>query len=162
MNELVIVGKTVSTHGIKGELKVISDFEYADRVYVVGNKILINNIEHTISSIRYHKNYILLGIDNLNNINNVLEFVGYNIYYKKIDLNLDSNEYLLSDLVGMEVYDNNVLLGTVKEVVLGAANNFIRVNNTKEFLIPIIPEYIIKIDKDNKKVLTKDANNLIV
>ena len=43
MNELIIIGKTVSTHGIKGELKVISDFEYTDKAYVIGNKILINN-----------------------------------------------------------------------------------------------------------------------
>ncbi len=79
MNELIIIGKTVSTHGIKGELKVISDFEYIDKAYVIGNKILINNIEHIISSVRYHKQYILLGIDNLTNINDILEYVGYNI-----------------------------------------------------------------------------------
>ena len=32
MNEMVIIGKTVSTHGIKGELKVISDFEYIQSI----------------------------------------------------------------------------------------------------------------------------------
>ena len=56
MNEMVYIGKTVSTFGIKGELKVISDFEFCDKAYKINNKILINNIEHIISGVRYHKN----------------------------------------------------------------------------------------------------------
>ena len=162
MDELVIVGKTVSTHGIKGELKVISNFEYADKVYNVGNIILINNIEHTITSIRYHKNYILLGIDNLDNINNVLEYVGYNIYYKRYNLGLKEDEYLLSDLVGMEVYDKDELIGIVKEIELGTINNFLRVSSSKDFLIPIIPEFIVKVDRENKKIITNNTKDLII
>ena len=69
MNEMIFIGKTVSTHGIKGELKVISEFERKDLAFQVGKTVLINNIEHRISSIRYHKNYILMGIDDLDNIN---------------------------------------------------------------------------------------------
>ena len=59
MNEMIYIGKTVSTFGIKGELKVISDFEKCDKAYKIGNRVLINNIEHVISGIRYHKNNIL-------------------------------------------------------------------------------------------------------
>ena len=158
MNEMIIIGKTVSTHGIKGELKVISDFEYLDKAYVIGNKILINNIEHTISSVRYHKQYILLGIDNLTNINDILEYVGYNIYIAKSDLSLDDNEYLLSDLVGLNVIDEGNNIGTVSEIVKGNSSDYIRVNN--EFLVPIIPEYIIKIDINNKQIITSNAISL--
>ena len=32
MNEMIYIGKTVSTFGIKGELKVISDFEKCDKL----------------------------------------------------------------------------------------------------------------------------------
>ena len=158
MNELIIIGKTVSTHGIKGELKVISDFEYIDKAYVVGNKILINNIEHIISSVRYHKQYILLGIDNLTNINDVLEYVGYNIYIAKSDLALDENEYLLSDLVGLNVIDDGKNIGIVSEIVKGNSSDYIRINN--EFLVPIIPEYIIKVDINNKQIITNNASSL--
>ena len=56
MNEMIYIGKTVSTFGIKGELKVISDFEYCDKAYKVGNKVLINNIEHIMLPFsRFHK-----------------------------------------------------------------------------------------------------------
>jgi len=158
MNEMIVIGKTVSTHGIKGELKVVSNFEYKEKAYIIDNKILINNIEHTISSVRYHKQYILLGIDDLTNINDVLEFVGYNIYIARSDLKLDENEYLLKDLVGLDVIDDNKSIGKVSEIVMGNSSNYIRIND--EFLVPIIPEYIVKIDINNKQIITKNADSL--
>ena len=50
MNEMIYIGKTVSTFGIKGELKVISDFEKCVKAYKVGNKTMyiskpVQNIE---------------------------------------------------------------------------------------------------------------------
>mgnify|MGYP000557384191 FL=1 len=161
MNEMIYIGKTVSTFGIKGELKVISDFEYCDRAYQVNKKILINNIEHVISGIRYHKNYVLLKIDNLNNINDILKYVGFNIYIKRIDLGLKESEYLYKDLINSEVIDDdNTKLGKVIEVLNGN-NVLIKVKGSKEFLIPLIDNYISKFDLNKKILYTKNAKELI-
>lgn len=161
MNEMIYIGKTVSTFGIKGELKVISDFEYCDRAYQVNKKILINNIEHVISGIRYHKNYVLLKIDNLNNINDILKYVGFNIYIKRIDLGLKGCEYLYKDLINSEVIDDdNTKLGKVIEVLNGN-NVLIKVKGNKEFLIPLIDNYISKFDLNKKILYTKNAKELI-
>lgn len=160
MNEMIYIGKTVSTFGIKGELKVISDFEYCDKAYKVGNKVLINNIEHIISSIRYHKNYVLLKIDNLNNINDILKYVGFNIYIKRLDLNLSKDEFLYKDLINSEVIDeDDTKLGKVIEVVKGI-NVLIKVKGTKEFYIPLIDNYVKKFDLDKKILYTKNAKEL--
>lgn len=161
MNEMIYVGKTVSTFGIKGELKVISDFEYCDRAYQVNKKILINNIEHVISGIRYHKNYVLLKIDNLNNINDILKYVGFNIYIKRIDLGLKEDEYLYKDLINSEVIDDdNTKLGKVIEILNGN-NVLIKVKGTKEFFIPLIANYVSKFDLNKKILYTKNAKELI-
>lgn len=160
MNEMIYIGKTVSTFGIKGELKVISDFEYCDKAYKVGNKVLINNIEHIISSIRYHKNYILLKIDNLNNINDILKYVGFNIYIKRLDLNLSKDEFLYKDLINSEVIDeDDTKLGKIIEVVNGI-NVLIKVKGTKEFYIPLIDNYVKRFDLDKKILYTKNAKEL--
>lgn len=161
MNEMIYIGKTVSTFGIKGELKVISDFEYCDRAYQVNKKILINNIEYVISGIRYHKNYVLLKIDNLNNINDILKYVGFNIYIKRIDLGLKESEYLYKDLINSEVIDDdNTKLGKIIEVLNGN-NVLIKVKGSKEFLIPLIDNYISKFDLNKKILYTKNAKELI-
>lgn len=160
MNEMIYIGKTVSTFGIKGELKVISDFEYCDKAYKVGNKVLINNIEHIISSIRYHKNCVLLKIDNLNNINDILKYVGFNIYIKRLDLNLSKDEFLYKDLINSEVVDeDDTKLGKIIEVVNGI-NVLIKVKGTKEFYIPLIDNYVKRFDLDKKILYTKNAKEL--
>lgn len=160
MNEMIYIGKTVSTFGIKGELKVISDFEYCDKAYKVGNKVLINNIEHIISRIRYHKNYVLLKIDNLNNINDILKYVGFNIYIKRLDLNLSKDEFLYKDLINSEVVDeDDTKLGKIIEVVNGI-NVLIKVKGTKEFYIPLINNYVKRFDLDKKILYTKNAKEL--
>lgn len=161
MNEMIYIGKTVSTFGIKGELKVISDFEYNDKAYKVGNKILINNTTHTISEVRYHKKYILLKIDNLNNINDILEYIGYNIYIKRIDLNLNNNEYLYKDLINSKVICENEVIGTIIEVLNGY-NVLLKVKGIKEFYIPLIDNYIEKFDITNKILYTKNTKELII
>lgn len=161
MNEMIYIGKTVSTFGIKGELKVISDFEYCDRAYQIDKKILINNIEHVISGIRYHKNYVLLKIDNLKNINDILKYVGFNIYIKRIDLGLKEDEYLYKDLINSEVIDDdNTKLGKVIEILNGN-NVLIKVKGTKEFFIPLIANYVSKFDLNKKILYTKNAKELI-
>lgn len=162
MNEMIYIGKTVSTFGIKGELKVISDFEKYDKAYKIGNKVLINNIEHVISGVRYHKNYILLEIDNLKNINDILKYVGFNIYIKRLDLHLEENEFLYKDLIDSDVIDDDGSnLGKIIEVKQGT-NLLIKVKNSKKFYIPYVDEYIIKFDLNNKKLYTKNAKDLIL
>lgn len=162
MNEMIYIGKTVSTFGIKGELKVISDFEKCDKAYKIGNKILINNIEHVISGIRYHKNYILLEIDDLKNINNILKYVGFNIYIKRMDLHLEENEFLYKDLINSDVIDDDGSnLGKIIEVEQGV-NLLIKVKSSKEFYIPYVDEYIISFDLNNKKLYTKNTKDLIL
>lgn len=159
MDELVVIGKTVTTFGIKGELKVISDFEYIEKAFKVGNHVLINNIEHVITNVRYHKNNILLTIDDLDNINKVLEYVGFNIYIKRLDLNLKEGEYLLKDLINVKIIDDKKDdLGVITEVLMGSPNNFVRVNDS--FLVPLIDHYIESFDKNNNILYTKNVKDL--
>ena len=42
----VYIGKIVNTHGIKGEIRLLSDFPFKDKVFVVGNNILVDDIEY--------------------------------------------------------------------------------------------------------------------
>ena len=41
MEEYIYIGKIVNTHGIKGEIRILSDFEKKDSVFVVGMPIYI-------------------------------------------------------------------------------------------------------------------------
>ena len=62
MNNYVFVGKIVNSFGIKGELKIRSDFEYKDRIFKNNFNIFIGNdkLKEVISSYRIHKGYDLI------------------------------------------------------------------------------------------------------
>ena len=41
MDDFIYVGKIVNTHGLKGEIRILSDFEYKEKVFVPGMTIYI-------------------------------------------------------------------------------------------------------------------------
>ena len=40
----VYIGKVVNTHGIKGEIRILSHFPYKNKVFIVHHKIIINDL----------------------------------------------------------------------------------------------------------------------
>ena len=53
------VGKLVNTHGLKGEVRILSDFRHKKNVFVKGMKLYIGKKkeEFTINTYRFHKIY---------------------------------------------------------------------------------------------------------
>lgn len=163
MNELVCIGKVINFFGIKGELKVLTNFDKKELVYKVGMPIKIKEEDLKITSIRVHKNYYLIRVNDINDINKITKYIGYNIYVKKEDIILEEDDYLLEELIGATVIEGNKNIGKVTEVYTSNYNNYVRVlYNKKSYLIPIIKEYIIKFDRDKKILYTNNALSLII
>ena len=99
----VYIGKIVSTHGIKGELKIKSDFPYKDKVFVVGNELIIEETAYEIKSYRVHKNFDMVTLDNYHDINEVLFLLKKDVYFNKDSLELDDSEILDEDLIKFTV-----------------------------------------------------------
>ena len=158
--EYVNVGKIVNTFGIKGELKIVSRFEMADKVFKVHNKIMINNNVYEISGMRIHKNNYLVEIDNLKDINLVEHLIGNDVFFNKADLNLGDNDYLISDLVGFVVKEDDKEYGEVTDYDDNKINPVIKVNN--KFYIPLKGDFIVNVDKVNKIIYGKNISSLVL
>lgn len=160
--EKVYIGKIVNTHGIKGELRILSDFEFKDKAFKVNTEIYIDNEKHIIKSYRKHKNYDMITIDNYNNINDVLYLLKKKVYKMKNELDLSDEEILDSDLLTYKVIDKNKNCGIIKEIFLASpTNKIIRVLFDKEVLIPINSPMIKKIDKKLKIVEVELIDGMI-
>ena len=42
---MIYVGKIVNTHGIKGELRILSNFKYKNEIFKINNFLYIDNIK---------------------------------------------------------------------------------------------------------------------
>lgn len=149
----VFIGKIVSTHGIKGELKILSDFPYKNKVFVVDKKIIIDDKEYTIKSYRVHKNFDMVTLDDYKDINEVLFLLKKNVYIEKDKLNLNDNEVLDEELITYKVLTNDGKSGIIKEIFQASkTNKILRVLFDDEVLIPMNSPMIVKIDKKSKCV----------
>ncbi len=161
MEELIIVGKVINFFGIKGELKVKSNFDKKEKVFKEGNHILINNEVLKITSVRIHKNNYLIRVNDIFDINLVTKYIGYNVYFRKSDLGLTDKEYILEELIGATVMDNLDNIGEVIEIYTSSNMNYIKVEyNNKTYLIPLIDEYIDYFNRDTKTIYTNNGKSL--
>ena len=150
----VYVGKIVSTHGIKGEVKIISDFEYKDKVFVVGNKLLIDDRDYIIKSYRHHKNFEMVTLNDYKDINEVLFLMKKKVFIDEEELNLLDNEVLDEELVTYNVVTTDGEEGKILEVFFASpGNKILRVMLEKEVLIPVKSPMLKEINKKDKKVL---------
>ena len=150
----VYIGKIVSTHGIKGEIRILSDFPFKDKVFVVGNKLIVDDREYEIKSYSVHKNFDMVTLDDYHDINEVLFLMKKSVYFDKDSLNLSDSEVLDEELITYEVLTNDGKKGIIKEIFMASANNkIIRVMLDKEYLIPVNSPMLEKIDKKNKCIV---------
>ncbi len=164
--EYISIGKILNFHGIKGEAKVGFSTEglikKSKKVFAGENKKELN-----VSSIRFHKNFAIIKFEEINSINELLEFKGKNIYLDKkiIQKNLDKNEFLIDDLIDMKVFDNEEnYIGFVQEIQKSPANDIICVKseNRKDLiLIPFVSEIVPIVDIELKKIIIKPIEGLL-
>lgn len=144
---MIYIGDLVNTHGIKGEVRIISDFKYKDIIFKKGNYLYIGNDKLEVNSYRKHKNYDMVTFTNINDINDVLKYKGKSVY-------INEEEYVFpgilpEKLIGYEVYSDKKL-GVVKEILITPAHEILVVENERgTFQVPYVDAFIREI-KDKK------------
>ena len=157
--EFINIGKIVNTHGIKGELRILSDFRHKDKVFKKGMKFYVGKEkeEFTVNSYRFHKIFDMVTFKGFTNINEVLYLKGRQVYINKSDLVLDDGEVYIEDLIGYDVIIGEKKLGKVTGVMYNSkANDNLKVGDV---LIPYVKDLIIKIE-DNK-IYFQDIGGLL-
>lgn len=147
---LVYIGKLVNTHGIKGEVRIISDFKYKKDVFKIDNIIYIDNTKYKINSYRVHKNFDMVTLSSINSIDDALKLKGSNVYIDRNDYTF--NGYLDEDLINLDVYDNGAFKGKVVEILKGVKYDILVIDGIKRHLIPNIDKFIKNVDLENKKI----------
>jgi len=157
-----LIGKLVNTHGLKGEVRILSDFKYKDRVFIPEMKIYIgkDKVCETIKTYRHHKIFEMITMDGYNDINEVLKYKGDYVFVNKEDIKLNENEYLDEDIIGLYVYVGERELGTVRKIENHNGNEILVVNGEKDYLIPYNFDIIESVDLKKRTILVKDIKGL--
>ena len=156
-------GKIMTTHGIKGELKikVTSDFNR----FFMGSRLFIYHQREYIPVIVERASefgkYLLVAFKDLNDINLVMKYHLDEIYVSEEDREaLQEDEYYYSDLIGCEVYNQDqVFRGVVEEIKEMPQCDYLYVAyQDKHYYVPFIDEFVLEV---SKHIIIKEIEGLI-
>lgn len=163
------IGVYANTHGIKGEIKVfpttddISRFDYLKEVVLETRKDGLVTLQ--VSGCRYFKNMVIMKFKNIDNINDIEQYKGSDIYVTRENAaKLEEGEYFIADIIGADVIsDEGVLIGKLTDVLQTGANDVyvVLMPNGKEVLLPVIKECVLDVNTDEKKVTVHMMKGLL-
>lgn len=161
MTEYFDVGKVVNTHGLKGEVRVISITNTPEERYYEGSPLTWfgkngEQVNLVVRTHRVHKNFDLLMFEDHPTINEVEKYVGGILKVsEEYLLNLDVNEFYLHEIIGCTVIDiDGNEIGRVKEVLSPGANDVwvVQRQNKKDLLLPYIESVILGVNIEDKVI----------
>ena len=174
MRQYLRIGKIISLHGIKGEVKIfpttddIRRFDDLKEFYILtsddANDAEFENVEtFTSEGAKYIKNTCILKIKNFNKIEESTKLIGKNIYVKRDNaVPLEKDEYYVMDLIGAKAYLVNDCIGNVKDVMKSKYYSLLVIDyNNKELLVPMVSDYVENVDVENSKVIIKTLDGLM-
>lgn len=163
MEDFLYIGRVANTHGVQGMIKVLpttddpTRFELLKEIYI--EDIKGNTSPYTVKSVKYFNKFVLLGLKEVTDMNGAMLLKQGIIKIPREEaLPLEEDEYYITDLIGLDVYnDNGSFIGPLKDVIFTGSNDvYVIDNGSKEgLLLPAIKECIKSIDlKQNKMVVT--------
>jgi len=159
----VLIGRLVNTHGLKGEVRILSSFKYKDRVFKKGMKIYIgkDKVCEEITGYRYHKIFDMITMKGYNDIDQVLKYKGEYVFVNKEDIILNENEYLDEDIIGLNVYVDDRLLGRVNRIDKHSVNEILVIkNDEKNYLVPYNFDIILSVDLEKREMKVRNIVGL--
>ena len=160
----LLIGKIVNTHGIKGEVRLLSNFKFKEKVFVDDFVIYIGKDKHreVINSYRHHKQFEMITMKGITNINDVLKYKGDNVYIDRLDLKLECDEYLDEDLINFNVIVNDEIVGKVVKIKKDTLQKQLVVNKgEKEYLVPLVYGIIKSINLNDGNIVVEDIKGLL-
>ena len=148
---LIPIGQVVAAHGVRGEIKFryynalgAGTLRYPALVLEQDGK----EFELRPSLVRRHKGFFLIKFKELDSLEEVSFLLGRELSVRENDLPLlKDDEWYDYQLIGLQVVDEQgKRVGKVTEVLHTKANDILAVTGEKEFLLPLIDEYVTAVD----------------
>lgn len=159
---LLMVGKIVNTHGIRGELKVLLHTDFPEVRFAPKSRLLIVHPENgtltevTVVSARPNKGMYVVKFAGFDNINEVEKYKGTDLKVpKEKTVELPENEYYFHEIIGCRVIsDEDEDLGVIEEILRPGANDVwvVKMPSGNQLLLPVIDDVVLDVDVQNQLV----------
>lgn len=155
--DVVLIGKIVGTHGVKGTSKIQSYAESFD-IFEPGAALLVRRPDGSENSyeiiwVKPHSRGALLNLKDVNSREQAKALVGSELYIERARLpKLEDDAYYWFDLIGLNVYTtDDRYIGRLDSIIETGANDvYVVKKDNQEILIPALKSVVRSIDIGQK------------
>ena len=145
-------GQIVTTHGVRGEMKVLPWADGPDFLLEF-DRVRIDGKEYKVESCRIQKSCNLLKLEGIDTMESAQAMHGKTLEIYREDA--DPDIIFAAELVGIEVYQENTLLGKLMEVLDYPGNKVYVVKGEREYMIPAVKAFVLSTDMENNRMQVK-------
>ena len=145
-------GQIVTTHGVRGEMKVLPWADSPDFLMEF-DRVRIDGKEYNVESCRIQKSCNLLKLEGIDSMEAAQAMHGKTLEIYREDA--DPDIIFAAELIGIEVYQDDLLIGKLVDVLDYPGNKVYVVKGEKEYMIPAVKAFVLSTDMDCNRMQVK-------
>lgn len=151
----------MNTQGLQGEVRVISVTDFAEERFAKNTVLALfdkkgNYVQDLkVKTARKQKNFYIIKFEGLYHINEVESFKEFSLKIAEDKLTeLDEGEFYYHEIIGLDVYEQDKLIGQIKEILQPGANDVwvVKRKGKRDLLLPYIPPVVLDVDLKARRV----------
>ena len=142
-------GEIVTTHGVRGEMKVLTWLDSPEDLCEF-DRCRIEGKEYRIESCRVQKTCDLLKVSGIDTMEAAQAMRGKIVELFREDM--AEGVIFAAELLGMEVYAQDILLGKIEDVLDYPGNQVYVVRGEHEYLIPAVKAFVHTTDLEANRM----------
>ena len=150
--QYIEAGEIVTTHGVKGEVKVMPWLDSPEDLCDF-DRCRIDGKDYEIEQCRIQKTCNLVKLSGIDTMEAAQLMRGKTIELYREDI--DDEVIFAAELVGVEVYADGVCIGKVKEVLDYPGNSVYVVKGEHEYMIPAVHQFVLSTDMNANRMEVK-------
>ena len=152
----VLIGEVLRPHGLGGEMKIYPLTSTPER-FLKLEKVTLWRGEISqhfkIISARVQAGLVFLIVEGIDNIDQAEKYRGWEVRIDRSEVPPLKEGWYYFELEGMQVYEGDVLLGTLEQVLETGANDVYLVKGTKgEICIPALKSVVQQVDVPGRRM----------
>ena len=150
--QFVEAGEIVTTHGVKGEMKVLPWVDSPD-ILCEFDRCRIGGVEYEIENCRIQKTCNLLKVRGIDTMEAAQAMRGKVVELYREDI--DDEVVFAAELIGVEVFADGENIGKIVDVLDYPGNSVYVVKGEKSYMIPAVKAFILNTDIDGNRMDVK-------
>lgn len=167
-NKFVSIGKILNFHGVKGEAKfgyTKNREEFLSKLSVVYIQYENEYRQFEVENLKFTPKCAIIKFKGINSLNEIITYKGCLVFVEEASIreNLEDDEFLIDELVGLNVYDGDERVGSVVGVSNNGASDLLSVktNSKNVCLVPFVKAIVLFVDIKKKRIQINNIEGLL-